>query len=87
MVFYQKDTMEGNMHSFSVKDLDQLIEENLKENKKSSKLLIGYKLFHDLMNDSKFYTEVTESSLSSTKRKYKGLKLKITTDEYQLHFE
>ena len=86
MVFYQKDTMEGNMHSFSVKDLDQLIEENLKENKKSSKLLIGYKLFHDLMNDPKFYEEVTNSALSSTKRKYKNLKIKITTDEYQLNF-
>lgn len=81
MLFYQKDTLGANMHSFSVKDLDRLIDENLKENKQSNKLLIGYKLFHELMNDSKFYTEVTESALSSTKRKYKGLKLKITTDE------
>lgn len=39
------------MHSFSVQELDQLIEDDLKANKKSSKLLIGYKLFHDLMND------------------------------------
>lgn len=53
MVFYQKDTIEGNMHSFSVKELDQLIENDLKEKKKSSKLLIGYKLFNDLMNDPK----------------------------------
>ena len=81
MLFYQKDTLGANMHSFSVKDLDRLIDENLKENKQSNKLLIGYKLFHELMNDSKFYTEVTESALSSTKRKYKGLKLKMTTDE------
>jgi len=87
MVFSQKDILEDNMHIFSVKDLDRLIDENLKENKQSNKLLIGYKLFHELMNDSKFYTEVTESALSSTKREYKGLKLKITTDEYQLHFE
>lgn len=74
------------MHNFSVKDLDKLIEANFKENKDSSKLWIGYKLFFELMNDSKFYTEVTESAISSTKRKYKGLKLKVTTDEYQLHF-
>ncbi|RLL35609.1 hypothetical protein D9K79_18440 [Acinetobacter cumulans] len=73
------------MHSFSVKELDQLIENDLK--KKSSKLLIGYKLFNDLMNDPKFYAEVTDSALSATKRKYKNLKIKITTDKYQLHFE
>ena len=75
------------MHSFSVKNLDQLIESNIREDKEINKILIGYKLFNELMNDSKFYTEVTESALSSTKRKYKGLKFKITTDEYQLHFE
>ncbi|ENX17951.1 hypothetical protein F893_03477 [Acinetobacter sp. CIP 102136] len=38
------------MHSFSVKELDQLIENDLKEKKKSSKLLIGYKLFNDLID-------------------------------------
>ncbi|MFA3130249.1 MULTISPECIES: hypothetical protein [Acinetobacter] len=75
------------MHSFSVKELDQLIENDLKEKKKSSKLLIGYKLFHELMNDPKFHAEVIDSALSATKRKYKNLKIKITTDEYQLHFE
>jgi hypothetical protein len=51
MVFSQKDILEDNMHIFSVKDLDRLIDENLKENKQSNKLLIGYKLFHELMND------------------------------------
>ena len=75
------------MHSFSVQELDQLIEDYLKSNKKYSKLLIGYKLFHDLMNDPKFHAEVTDSALSATKRKYKNLKIKITTDEYQLHFD
>ncbi|MCU4419538.1 MULTISPECIES: hypothetical protein [Acinetobacter] len=75
------------MHSFSVKKLDQLIENDLKEKKKYSKLLIGYKLFHELMNDPKFHAEVIDSALSATKRKYKNLKIKITTDEYQLHFE
>ena len=87
MVLPQKHSSEVKMHSFSVKELDQLIENDLKANKKSSKLLIGYKLFHDLMNDPKFHAEVTNSALSATKRKYKSLKIKITTDEYQLHFE
>ena len=44
MVLPQKHTSEVKMHSFSVKELDQLIENDLKANKKSSKLLIGYKL-------------------------------------------
>ena len=87
MVLLQKHTSEGKMHSFSVQELDQLIENDLKEKKRSSKLLIGYKLFHDLMNNPKFHNEVTNSALSATKRKYKNLKIKITTDEYQLHFE
>jgi len=39
------------------------------------------------MNDNKFYAEVTNLALSETKRKYNNLKIKITTDEYQLHFE
>ena len=69
------------MHSFSVKELDQLIENDLKANKKSSKLLIGYKLFHDLMNDPKFHAEVTNSALSATKRKYKSLKIILKAKE------
>ncbi|WP_149932482.1 hypothetical protein [Acinetobacter oleivorans] len=75
------------MHSYSVKELDQLIETNLKDVNKYSKLLIEYKLFSDLMYDSIFYTEVSNSALSTTKRKYKQLKIKITTHQYQLHFE
>lgn len=87
MVPVQKHSIEANMYSFSVKDLDQLIETNLKDGKKYSKLLIGYKLFSDLMNDPIFYTEVSNSALSATKRKYKQLKIKITTHQYQLHLE
>ena len=70
-----------------IDSISNYYEKYLKANKKSSKLLIGYKLFHDLMNDPKFHAEVTNSALSATKRKYKSLKIKITTDEYQLHFE
>ena len=56
------------MHSFSVKDLDQLIETNLKDGNKYSKLLIEYKLFSDLMYDSIFYTEVSNSAQSTMAR-------------------
>lgn len=72
------------MLHFSVSDLDQLIQ---KEAQQSKKILIGYKLFSELMANSKFHSEVTNSALSATKRKYKNLKIKITADEYQLHFE
>ena len=74
------------MYNFSVSDLDQIIENALKENKKISKILMGYKLFHELMNDPKFHAEVNNSALSATKRKYKRLKIKITTEEYPLYF-
>ncbi len=87
MIPIQQNSIEVSMHNFSVKDLDQLIETNLKEGKKPNKLLIGYKLFHDLMNEPRFHEEVSNSALSATKRKYKNLKIKITTDEYQLHFQ
>ncbi|MNG53803.1 hypothetical protein D3C78_54340 [compost metagenome] len=75
------------MANFSIKDLDQLIEETLENDKNTHKILIGYKLFSELMSDPKFSVEVTNSALSATKRKYKKLKIKVTTDEYQLHFE
>ncbi|RZG82699.1 hypothetical protein EXE10_11575 [Acinetobacter sp. WCHAc060033] len=75
------------MYNFSVSDLDQIIENTLNENKKISKMLMGYKLFHELMNDPKFHAEVNNSALSATKRKYKCLKIKITTDEYKINFE
>lgn len=41
------------MYDFSVSDLNQIIENTLNENKKISKMLMGYKLFHELMNDPK----------------------------------
>ncbi|EZQ00916.1 MULTISPECIES: hypothetical protein [unclassified Acinetobacter] len=75
------------MKNFSVNDLDLLIEKYRKADKEVKKILIGYKLFGELMNDSKFHEEVINSALSTTKRKYKKIKIRITTDEYQLDFE
>lgn len=75
------------MQSFTVSDLDELIKQTLSSDKNIGKLLIGYKLFAELMNDSKFSDEVNHSGLSSNKRRYKNLKIKVTTDEYQLCFE
>ncbi|WP_130802614.1 hypothetical protein [Acinetobacter ihumii] len=68
-------------------DLNQLID-NFKDHKeKPSKILIGYKIYTELMNDSKFKNEVLESALDPNKRKYRKLKIKITQDDYQLKVE
>ena len=75
------------MNIISVQELDQLINEAVKEDKEINKILIGYKLFSHLMKDSEFSEEVINSALSPTQRKYKKLKIKVTTDEYQLHFK
>lgn len=57
------------MNSFSVSDLDLIIRKDLDQGKKHSKVLIGHKLFGELMNDTNFYSAITNSALSATKRK------------------
>lgn len=51
------------------------------------KILIGYKAYYDLMGNSSFATEVTDSALNPNKRKYKKIKIKVTKDDYQLELE
>ena len=75
------------MNIISVKELHQLIDEAIKEDKEVNQILIGYKLFSHLVNDSKFAVETTNSALSPTHRKYKNFKIKVTIDKYQLHFK
>ncbi|MBJ9985084.1 hypothetical protein IAE19_06455 [Acinetobacter sp. S40] len=58
---------------------------NIKE--KPSKILIGYKIYAELMNDTQFKSEILESALDPNKRKYRKLKIKITQDDYQLKIE
>lgn len=74
------------MHSLSVNDLELLIQKNKSEGEKFTQILIGYKLFAEFMNVKSFHDEVVNSALSPTKRKYKNMKVKITTEEYQLDF-
>lgn len=68
----------------SIKNLNQLIDEALKSGKKPEKLLIGYKAYAELMDNPKFADEIMNSAMSPDKRKYKKIKIKVTTDEYQL---
>lgn len=52
--------------------------------KKPEKLLIGYKMYLELMKERKFFEEVVGSSMEPNKRRYKQIKIKITQDDYQL---
>ena len=50
--------------------LTQLIESYIQEHKESpQKILIGYKAYYDLMGNTSFAEEVTNSALDPNKRK------------------
>jgi penicillin V acylase-like amidase (Ntn superfamily) len=58
--------------------LTQLIESYIQEHKESpQKILIGYKAYYDLMGNTSFAEEVTNSALDPNKRKYQKLKSKL----------
>ena len=58
--------------------LTQLIESYIQEHKESpQKILIGYKAYYDLMGNTSFAEEVTNSALDPNKRKYQKIKIKI----------
>ena len=67
--------------------LNQLIDHFKNDKEKPTKILMGYKIYAELMNDSKFKNEILESALDPNKRKYRKLKIKITQDDYQLKVE
>ena len=68
--------------------LKQLIESYIQEHKESpQKILIGYKAYYDLMGNTSFAEEVTNSALDPNKRKYQKIKIKITKDDYQLELD
>ena len=68
--------------------LTQLIESYIQEHKESpQEILIGYKAYYDLMGNTSFAEEVTNSALDPNKRKYQKIKIKITKDDYQLELD
>ncbi|MFT4021904.1 MAG: hypothetical protein QM666_10345 [Acinetobacter sp.] len=77
------------MKDISIENLKKLIKDFKKDNKDKdpSKLVIGYKAYTTLMNDKKFAQEVMESSLNPEKRKFQGMKIKITPNDYQVVLE
>jgi hypothetical protein len=66
--------------------IDQTIDKYAKKNKKIKKMRIGYKLYDKFMGDPKFAEEVVNSALDPDKRCYRGVRIKITHDEYELTF-
>ncbi|AVH14157.1 hypothetical protein ABFP25_04990 [Acinetobacter indicus] len=74
------------MNDVSLEFLNQAIDKCLKEGKKPKKLRLGYKLYAHFMHDMRFSKEVRDSALDPDKRRYRGIKLKVTQDEYELSF-
>ena len=72
------------MAILTVKKLDDTLSELVVNGKKPEKILLGYKVYGELMNDRSFFEEVAGSAMDPNKRKYKNIKIKVTQDEYQL---
>ena len=58
-----------------------------KYDEKPQRILMGYKAYYELMRNSQFSTEVTDSALDPNKRKFKKIRIKITKDDFQLDLE
>ena len=71
------------MAILTVKKLDDTLSELVVNGKKPEKILLGYKVYGELMNDRSFFEEVAGSAMDPNKRKYKNIKIKVTQDEYQ----
>ena len=71
------------MAILTVKKLDDTLSELAVNGKKPEKILLGYKVYGELMNDRSFFEEVAGSAMDPNKRKYKNIKIKVTQDEYE----
>ncbi len=70
------------MSDLNLDFLDETIDKN--EKKIFKKIRIGYRLYDKFMRDPKFTDDVVNSALDPDKRSYRGIKIKITHDEYEL---
>lgn len=69
-------------------ELNLMIDQYVSRNgRQPDRIILGYKAYGDLINDSVFSKEVTNSALNPNKRKYKKLKIKVTKDDYQIELE
>ncbi len=74
------------MSDMNIEFLDQTIDKYAKKNKEISKILIGHELYHDFMANHDFAEEVINSAIDPEERRYRGVKIKITNNEYELTF-
>lgn len=74
------------MSDINLSFLDEILDKNEKKDRKIKKIQIGYKLYEKLRSNAKFADEVDNSALDPDKRCYRGIKIKITHDEYELTF-
>ena len=74
------------MSDLNLEFLDQTIDKYEAKGKKIKKIRIGYKLYAKFMADQKFADEVINSALDPDKRNYRGIRVKITHDDYELTF-
>lgn len=66
--------------------LDETLDKHESKKRKIKKIRIGYKLYDKLRGNPKFADELDNSALDPDKRCYRGIKIKITHDEYELTF-
>ncbi|MFP6842107.1 MAG: hypothetical protein VB979_07915 [Acinetobacter sp.] len=72
------------MPTVDVNKLNTIFSDVITRNKKPEKILIGYKVYAELMKDRCFFEEVVGSAMDPNKRTYKKIKIKITQDDSQL---
>ncbi|QIO08852.1 hypothetical protein [Acinetobacter lanii] len=67
-----------------INQLNNIFNATVASNKKPERILIGYKLYAELMKDRRFFEEVVGSAMNPSKRTYNNIKIKVTQDESQL---
>jgi len=67
-----------------VNSLNNIFNELVVKNKKPANILIGYKIYAELMDDRRFFEEVVGSAMEPSKRRYRNIKIQVTQDNYQL---
>lgn len=72
------------MPMIELQKLEKLIKGLSDQNIVPEKLLIGYKAYGELMTNRNFFEDVAGSAMDPNKRRYKGIKIKVTQDDYQL---
>jgi hypothetical protein len=66
--------------------IDQMVKKNQEKDEKISKLLIGHGFYNKLMANPRFAEEVISSALDPDERSYRGVRIKVTHNEYELTF-